>query len=98
MSPGCCHSWTRSPRIRGLRGRPRHRPLKLFADRGIARRGVAHSPGLGKTRWADRTDLPLAAPLQAPADPLRDIRGPPSLTQLARRTTYPEEAPNLIPK
>lgn len=22
------------PRIRGLRGRPRHRPLRLFADRG----------------------------------------------------------------
>ncbi|MFF7852127.1 IS5 family transposase [Streptomyces sp. NPDC007910] len=60
------------PRIRGLRGRPRHRPSRLFADRGydydydkyrrilwargitpkIARRGVPHGPGLGKTRWA----------------------------------------------
>ncbi|GLW73736.1 hypothetical protein Kpho02_60340 [Kitasatospora phosalacinea] len=57
------------PRIRGLRGRPRHRPRRLFADRGydydkyrrilrhrgitprIARRGVAHGSGLGKTRW-----------------------------------------------
>ncbi|ROR37535.1 DDE family transposase [Kitasatospora cineracea] len=58
------------PRIRGLRGRPRHRPRRLFADRGygcdkyrrilrrrgitprIARRGIAHGSGLGKTRWA----------------------------------------------
>ncbi|GAA2271456.1 hypothetical protein GCM10010145_54450 [Streptomyces ruber] len=57
------------PRIRGLRGRPRHRPGRLFADRGydydkyrrilrargitpkIARRGVPHGSGLGKTRW-----------------------------------------------
>lgn len=57
------------PRIRGLRGRPRHRPRRLFADRGydydkyrrilrrrgitprIARRGIAHGSGLGKTRW-----------------------------------------------
>lgn len=57
------------PRIRGLRGRPRHRPRRLFADRGydydryrrlvrargitpkIARRGVPHGSGLGKTRW-----------------------------------------------
>lgn len=56
------------PLIRGLRGRPRHRPGRLFADRGydkyrrilrargitpkIARRGVPHGSGLGKTRWA----------------------------------------------
>ncbi|MFB6680090.1 IS5/IS1182 family transposase, partial [Streptomyces sp. NPDC056390] len=49
------------------RGRPRHRPRRLFADRGydkyrrlvrargitpkIARRGVPHGSGLGKTRW-----------------------------------------------
>ncbi|WP_162257909.1 MULTISPECIES: IS5 family transposase [unclassified Kitasatospora] len=57
------------PPIRGLRGRPRTRPRRLFADRGydfdkyrrllwkrgikplIARRGVAHGSGLGKTRW-----------------------------------------------
>ncbi|WP_406082817.1 IS5 family transposase [Streptomyces zaomyceticus] len=57
------------PRIRGLVGRPRHRPGRLFADRGydydkyrrilrargitpkIARRGVPHGSGLGKTRW-----------------------------------------------
>lgn len=57
------------PPIRGLRGRPRRRPRRLFADRGydydkyrrilrrrgitprIARRGVAHGSGLGKTRW-----------------------------------------------
>ncbi|MFF1259771.1 MULTISPECIES: IS5 family transposase [unclassified Streptomyces] len=57
------------PRIRGLRGRPRHRPRRLFADRAydydkyrrlvrargitpkIARRGVPHGSGLGKTRW-----------------------------------------------
>lgn len=57
------------PRIRGVRGRPRHRPGRLFADRGyvydkyrrllrargitpkIARRGIAHGSGLGKTRW-----------------------------------------------
>jgi transposase len=57
------------PHIRGLRGRPRHRPRRLFADRGydydkyrrlvrargitpkIARRGVPHGSGLGKTRW-----------------------------------------------
>ncbi len=63
------------PRIRGLRGKPRHRPGRLFADRGydydydydydkyrrtlracgitpeIARRGVPHGSGLGKTRW-----------------------------------------------
>lgn len=57
------------PRIRGLRGRPRSKPKRLFADRGydydkyrrllwkrgikplIARRGVAHGSGLGKTRW-----------------------------------------------
>ncbi|QCX82577.1 Transposase DDE domain protein (plasmid) [Streptomyces sp. YIM 121038] len=55
------------PRIRGVRGRPRHRPARLFADRGYdcyrrplrargitpktARRGVAHGSGLGKTRW-----------------------------------------------
>ncbi len=57
------------PHIRGLRGRPRRRPRRLFADRGydfdkyrrllwkrgtkpvIARRGVAHGSGLGKTRW-----------------------------------------------
>lgn len=57
------------PRIRGLRGRPRNRPKRLFADRGydydkyrrllwkrgikplIARRGVAHGSGLGRTRW-----------------------------------------------
>ncbi|MFE3516729.1 IS5 family transposase [Streptomyces sp. NPDC059166] len=57
------------PRIRGLRGRPRNKPKRLFADRGydydkyrrllwqrgikplIARRGVAHGSGLGKTRW-----------------------------------------------
>jgi len=56
------------PPIRGLRGRPRCRPRRLFADRGydfdkysrllwkrgikpvIARRGVAHGSGLGKTR------------------------------------------------
>lgn len=57
------------PQIRGLRGRPRSKPKRLFADRGydydkyrrllwkrgikplIARRGVAHGSGLGKTRW-----------------------------------------------
>ncbi|WP_405969099.1 IS5 family transposase [Streptomyces sp. NBC_00988] len=57
------------PRIRGLRGRPRNRPKRLYADRGydfdkyrrllwargikpvIARRGVAHGSGLGRTRW-----------------------------------------------
>ncbi|SCK36856.1 Transposase DDE domain-containing protein [Streptomyces sp. AmelKG-E11A] len=57
------------PRIRGLVGRPLHRPRRLFADRGydydkyrrllrscgitskIARKGVAHGSGLGKTRW-----------------------------------------------
>jgi transposase len=57
------------PRIRGLRGRPRHRPGRLFADRGydydkyrrilrarditpkIARRGVPHGSGLGKSCW-----------------------------------------------
>lgn len=65
------------PHIRGLRGRPRHRPRRLFADRGydfdfdfdfdfdkyrrlvrareitpqIARRGVPHGSGLGKTPW-----------------------------------------------
>ncbi|SCD66832.1 Transposase DDE domain-containing protein [Streptomyces sp. DfronAA-171] len=57
------------PRVRGLVGRPRHRPGRLFADRGydydkyrrvlrargikpmIARRGVPHGSGLGKTRW-----------------------------------------------
>ncbi len=57
------------PRIRGLQGRPRSKPKRLFADRGydydkyrrllwqrgikplIARRGVAHGSGLGKTRW-----------------------------------------------
>jgi transposase len=57
------------PPVRGLRGRPRSRPKRLFADRGydydkyrrllwkrgikplIARRGVAHGSGLGKTRW-----------------------------------------------
>ncbi|MFC8290184.1 IS5 family transposase [Streptomyces sp. NPDC057242] len=57
-------------RIRGMRGRPRHRPSRLLADRGyaddkyrrilrargiapkIARRGVPHGSGLGKTRWA----------------------------------------------
>ncbi|MFE9055794.1 IS5 family transposase [Streptomyces mutabilis] len=57
------------PRIRGMRGRPRSKPKRLFADRGydfdkyrrllwkrgikplIARRGVAHGSGLGKTRW-----------------------------------------------
>ncbi|GHF41745.1 hypothetical protein GCM10010359_50530 [Streptomyces morookaense] len=57
------------PRIRGRRGRPRHHPQRLFADRGydfdkyrrlirkrgitpkIARRGIAHGSGLGKTRW-----------------------------------------------
>ncbi|MFI1259117.1 IS5 family transposase [Streptomyces netropsis] len=57
------------PRIRGLRGRPRHRPRRLFADRGydfdkyrrllrargitprIARRGVPHGSGLGRTCW-----------------------------------------------
>ncbi|MFF4872807.1 IS5 family transposase [Streptomyces sp. NPDC000961] len=57
------------PRIRGLAGRPRHRPGRLFADRGydydkyrrilrargitpkIARRGLPHGSGLGKTRW-----------------------------------------------
>ncbi|MEU8975703.1 IS5 family transposase [Streptomyces monashensis] len=57
------------PRIGGLRGRPRNRPKRMFADRGydfdkyrrllwkrgikplIARRGVAHGSGLGKTRW-----------------------------------------------
>lgn len=54
------------PRIRGLGGRPRHRPRRLFADRGydkyrrilrrcgitpqIARRGVAHGSGLGNSR------------------------------------------------
>lgn len=58
-----------TPPIRGLRGRPRRRPRRLFADRGydydkyrrilrrrgitprIARRGLAHGSGLGKTRW-----------------------------------------------
>ncbi|MFF1838304.1 IS5 family transposase [Streptomyces sp. NPDC058231] len=58
-----------NPPIRGLRGRPRTRPRRLFTDRGydfdkyrrllwkrgikplIARRGVAHGSGLGKTRW-----------------------------------------------
>jgi len=57
------------PRIRGLRGRPRNRPKRLYADRGydfdkyrrllwargikrvIARSGVAHGSGLGRTRW-----------------------------------------------
>lgn len=57
------------PHIRGMRGRPRSKPKRLFADRGndfdkyrrllwkrgikpfIARRGVAHGSGLGKTRW-----------------------------------------------
>lgn len=57
------------PRIRGMRGRPRNRPKRLFADRGydydryrcllrkrgikpfVARRGVAHGSGLGRTRW-----------------------------------------------
>lgn len=57
------------PRIGGLRGRPRNRPKRMFADRGydfdkyrrllwkrgikplIARRGVDHGSGLGKTRW-----------------------------------------------
>ncbi len=55
------------PRVRGLRGRPRHRPGPLFADRGydkyrrilrargitpkIARRGVPRGSGLAKTRW-----------------------------------------------
>ncbi|MEU5060188.1 MULTISPECIES: IS5 family transposase [unclassified Streptomyces] len=58
------------PRIRGLRGRPRRQPRRLFADGGydydeyrrlvrargitpkIARRGVPHGSGLGKTtRW-----------------------------------------------
>ncbi|KUM84099.1 transposase [Streptomyces pseudovenezuelae] len=57
------------PPIRGLRGRPRHKPRRLYADRGydfdkyrrllwkrgikplIARRGIAHGSGLGKTRW-----------------------------------------------
>ncbi|MGW5064106.1 IS5 family transposase [Streptomyces sp. NPDC004096] len=55
------------PHIRGVRGRPRHRPRRLFADRGydkyrrllrargitpkIARKGTAHGSGLGKTRW-----------------------------------------------
>ncbi|MEU9575415.1 IS5 family transposase [Streptomyces massasporeus] len=57
------------PPIRGLRGRPRHKPQRLYADRGydfdeyrrllwkrgikpiIARRGIAHGPGLGKVRW-----------------------------------------------
>ncbi len=57
------------PRIRGVRGRPRNRPRRLFADRAydynkyrrlvrargitpkIARKGLAHGSGLGKTRW-----------------------------------------------
>jgi transposase len=57
------------PRIRGLHGRPRNWPKRLFADRGydydkyrrllwkrgikplIARRGVPHGSGLGRTRW-----------------------------------------------
>ncbi|MFD6819892.1 IS5 family transposase [Streptomyces sp. NPDC060085] len=57
------------PPIRGLRGRARRRPRRLFADRGydydryrrlirargvtprIARKGVTHGSGLGKTRW-----------------------------------------------
>ncbi|MFC8492927.1 IS5 family transposase [Streptomyces sp. NPDC057235] len=57
------------PRVRGLVGRPRHRPGWLFANRGydydryrrilrargitpkIARRGVPHGSGPGKTRW-----------------------------------------------
>ncbi|GGZ25237.1 hypothetical protein GCM10010327_65000 [Streptomyces nitrosporeus] len=57
------------PRIRGLRGRPRSKPKRLYADRDydydkyrrllwrrgvkplIARRGVTHGSGLGKTRW-----------------------------------------------
>ncbi|MFI7501707.1 transposase [Streptomyces sp. NPDC049687] len=54
-------------RIRGLVGRPRHRPRRLFADRGydtyrrllrargitpkIARKGTAHGSGPGRTRW-----------------------------------------------
>ncbi|QCX82841.1 Transposase DDE domain protein (plasmid) [Streptomyces sp. YIM 121038] len=55
------------PRIRGVRGRPRHRPARLFADRGYdcyrrplrargitpktARKGTAHGSGPGQTRW-----------------------------------------------
>ncbi|WP_392972972.1 IS5 family transposase [Streptomyces sp. LN245] len=55
------------PRIRGMRGRPRHRPGRLFAGRGydkyrrllrargitpkFARKGTAHGSGPGKTRW-----------------------------------------------
>lgn len=52
------------PPIRGLRGRPRRRRRRLYADRGyrrllwrrgikplIARRGGAHGSGLGKVRW-----------------------------------------------
>ncbi|AJF69415.1 transposase [Streptomyces vietnamensis] len=55
------------PRVRGVRGRPRHRPGWLFADRDydkyrrilrtrgitpeIVRRGVPHGSGPGKTRW-----------------------------------------------
>lgn len=56
------------PPVQELRGRPRNRPKRLFADRRydfdkyrrllwkrgikplIARRGVAHGSGLGKTR------------------------------------------------
>jgi transposase len=63
VAPGgrtACRSGSSS---RGLRGRPRRRPHRLFADRGydydkyhritprIARRSVAHGSGLGKTRW-----------------------------------------------
>jgi transposase len=64
------------PPIRGLRGRPRRRPRRLFADRGydydkyrrilrrrgitpkIARRGVAHGSGLGKTAGSSNGPSP----------------------------------------
>jgi transposase len=82
------------PRIRGVRGCPRNRPKRLFADRGydydkyrhlirkrgirplIARRGVAHGSGLGRTRWVvERTLCATRRSVCIPGSAGRDSGG-----------------------
>ncbi len=70
------------PRTRGVRGRPRHRPGRLFADRGY---------DYDKYRPRLR-----AAPVQTASNPLRDTRRPPPRAAPTRmRCHLLETAPNL---
>lgn len=68
------------PHIRGVPRRPRHRPRRLFADRGYdydKYRRLVRDRGITHKIARKGTALRMVPPVQTPADPLRNTRRSP---------------------